>query len=308
MWWWLMACTRVLDLGGAGPSDTSAPTDSGDDASVCLPGSATGYEMPSPQWALAALHAERQLDGLDDSALTALDADFVLALTWQQSAFDCGDYGVPWGPTSDDEGGCLRLTDPVVWQELCRLYPDVYDCDAYDGFFVGDRPATSALSLAWFALAGHALLGRYGEDPDGYYGPTRPRRLPHATAVMVARTPWFAFDEAFADCDDDLAPCVDPDLAALVGGLDAKLDTLDGASCYDADLTEDDVVAYVDELRLLWPGEDWDTAEQEAVAALGAGSFSEEAPAVLDALDDVLVRRLLCPERELSTWYSLPCP
>ena len=72
--WWLAACTRVLDLGTPEVGGDSAPTsvDSTPTASSCVPGSAPGFELPSPRWGLAALHAERQLDGVDDEAGRAL--------------------------------------------------------------------------------------------------------------------------------------------------------------------------------------------------------------------------------------------
>ena len=62
-------CVRVLEL--------DVP-DSATEA--CVPGETQGFVMPDARWALASLHAERILGGLEDSQLASIDADFVLAV------------------------------------------------------------------------------------------------------------------------------------------------------------------------------------------------------------------------------------
>jgi len=309
--WWLAACTRVLDLGTPEVGGDSAPTsvDSTPTASSCVPGSAPGFELPSPRWGLAALHAERQLDGVDDPVLASLDADYVLALAWELSAFGCADYGVPWTLDSSlPDGGCLQISDPVVWGELCKLYPDIYDCQAWPDPVNGDTAEAQVMSWAWFAVAGRALLGRYEGSDTFFPSDTLPVRAQHAVAVMHVRTPWFSFDQAFADCPGPLTDCVDADLQRLLDGVDAKVEALASAECFDAALTDDDIRAYVGGLAALWPGEDWPAVEAAALAAPRTGRFADDAPAVVDAIDAAVVRQLACPEATLFDVYRLPCP
>ena len=305
MWFSLLiGCSRVLDVG-------TEPASTTDREPVCLPGEATGYALPSARWGLAALHAERRLAEQQDSALSQLGAGFFLASAWKISAFGCDDYGTPWTPnaTAADDAGCLGISESVVWTELCRLYPGIYTCDAYAGAVSGDQIEGQVMALAWFALAGHALLGRYDLDPDSVYeGATDPLMVPKTMALMHFQTPWYALDEVFADCPGDVVDCLDGDPKRHVEGVAAKLDLLDGATCYAGELTEADVRAYVRGLEAVWPTEDWDAAEAAAVEALATSRFDEDAMGVLDAIDGVVLTRLICPEQELWTWYRLSCP
>lgn len=296
----LSGCVRVLDLT---ESDT-AVTDP-----VCVPGDFDGFAMPDARWALAALHAERTFDRLPDSRLSELDADYVLAAAWQHSGFGCDDHGFPWVEEAQFAGGpgCLGITESVVWIELCRLYPGRYSCAAYPAATAGDRIEAQVMAFTWFALAAHALLGRY-DDPDVFTAdPADPRRMSKVMSIAHYRTPWFAF-EGCTEGTDGFDTCLDPDLERHVDGVEDKRDRLRQADCWEGALTEADVREYIAGLAAIQPDPDWEAAEAAAVAAVRTGRFSDDASGVLDAIDTVATTRLFCPESTLSSVYGLPCP
>ena len=294
----LTGCVRVLTLDGDGESDS------------CVPGEAEGFAMPDPRWALASLHAERTLDRLPDSALSGLDAEWFLASAWQISDFRCDDYGPPWNPADGafDQTGCLAIADDVVWIELCRLFPGRYDCDAWPDAVRGDQIEAQVMALTWFTLSAHALLGRYDVDPDDFVtDPDDPQRLTKVHAIAHFRTPWFAF-EGCDEGEDGFDTCLDVDLERHVDGVQDKLERFASAPCFEGALTEADVRAYAQALARIQPDPAWPDAEEAAVAALTTERFVDDAAAVLDAFDTVPTTRLSCPEAQLWSFYTLPCP
>jgi hypothetical protein len=311
--WWFTAsgCVRVLALPtDSGPDDpVPVPESTSPPAEVCVPGETLGYALPSARWGLSALYASRRLDDRPDSALR-LAPSFFLATGWELTGFGCATYGAPWVEVAPDDAGCLGLREETVWMELCRLYPLDYACDGYPGAFTGDTPEASALGLAWFALAAHALLGRYELDPDEWYATaTDPLAVERLTAAMHYRSPWSGeVTDTIERCGDDVEACLGEDLLTYVSGVADKLEALEGATCHDAPLAPDDVRAFVGGLAAARPGRDWAAAESAALSALTGEGFATEAPAVLDAIDAAVPLTLACPEQELFTWYRLPCP
>jgi hypothetical protein len=309
---WLTGCVRVLELPTDpdlappdGPADPVAP------AKICVPASTLGYSLPSPRWGLAVAYASRRLDDRPSSALR-LSPSWFLATGWQTSAFGCAPYGPPWSedPYWAGDQGCLGVREETVWNELCRLFPGEYTCEGYAGALVGDAPEASALALAWFAVAAHGLLGRFDLDPDEWYASsTDPRAVEALTATMHYRGPWAGeVATILADCPSEVAACLDWDLEAHVVGVEAKLDALDDAPCWDEPLEPEDVEAFVAALEAARPAWDWSEASAPAVEALTGAGFAVDAPRVLDAIDAAVDLRLACPEAELYTWYRLPCP
>lgn len=300
----LLGCTRVLSLedGPTSPPDSTAR--------VCVPAEAPAYRLPSTRWALAALYASRRLGDRPDSALQ-LGPSWFLATGWQMSGFSCASYGDPWSvdPLWASDPGCLGLEQHTTWAELCKLWPADYACDGYAGSFAGDAPEASSLALAWFALAGHALLQRNG-DPEAWYtdagDPLAPERM---TATMHYWGPWTGqVDDVYQTCPDDIEACLDGELERHVAGVADKVAVLEEAPCATQPLTEADVRAFVGGLRDARPGRSWDAAADRAVERLTGAGLDVDAPAVLDALDEEVDLRLTCPEEELYTWYRWPCP
>jgi hypothetical protein len=306
----LGGCVRVLELTEPAPTDTAQiPTDPTlAPLEVCVPGDALGFRLPSPRWGLSALYASRRLDDRPDSELR-LPPSFFLASGWQISGFGCAEYGPPWVRSDTGDEGCLVIPEGTAYSELCKLFPRDYDCDGYAGTFAGDAPEADALGLAWFAVAAHALLGRF-EDPEAWYreagDPLAAERL---TAEMHFAGPWSGDLPAILEtCADDVEACLDYEVLNHVAGVADKLATLQDATCYDEPLAPSEVSAFVAGLAEARAGYDWAAAEEDALAALTGAGFSTEAPAVLAALDAAAPLTLACPELELYEWYRLPCP
>ena len=325
--------TSVTDSAGGetdsapptGTDDTTTDTSDDDDTSgetadtappvetACVPGEATGFRVPSGRWALATLHASRRYGDLDDSALDLSPAWF-LASAWERTGFACEDYGEPWlteeSQWSQTEG-CLGIPDDTVWIELCRLYPQYFECGAAPRYVSGDHVEAGVMALAWYTLAAHALLQRHKLDPDDWYAAASdPLAVEKLSALMHFAGPWGADVEAvLTSCaDKDIETCLTGDPLMHVSGVTEKLAVLETATCYDDPLTEAEVRQYTEELATIWTSEDWEAATEAAVGALTGAGFATDAPAVLDALDATLGARLRCPESELWSWYRLPCP
>jgi len=321
----LTSCTRTLtlpdtaevtpetrDSDPTGETDTSA-TDTAPVATACVPGEATGFRIPHGRWALATLHAARRYGDLDDSALSLSPAWF-LASAWERTGFACADYGEPWlteDPQWSQTEGCLGVPDDTVWIELCRLYPQYFECGAAPEYVAGDHVEVGVMALAWYTLAAHALLQRHTLDPDDWYAAAAdPLAVEKLSALMHFSGPWSPDAETIlTSCADaELESCLTGEPLAHVSGVAEKLAVLAEASCYDEPLTEAEVRQYTEELATIWGSEDWEVATEAAVGALTGAGFATDGPAVLDALDEALGARLRCPESELWDWYRLPCP
>ena len=289
-------------------ADTAPPADT-----VCLPGEATGFRMPHGRWALATLHASRRYGDLDESALSLSPAWF-LASAWERTGFACADYGEPWlteEPQWSQTEGCLGVPDDTVWIELCRLYPQYFECGAAPEYVAGDHVEAGVMALAWYTLAAHALLQRHKLDPDDWYAAAAdPLAVEKLSALMHFSGPWSQDVETIlTDCaEQDIGACLTGDPGMHVAGVMEKLTVLETATCYDEPLTEAEVRQYTGELATIWTSEDWEAATEAAVGALTGAGFATDGPAVLDALDETLGARLRCPESELWSWYRLPCP
>ncbi|MFK7926708.1 MAG: hypothetical protein AB8H79_00855 [Myxococcota bacterium] len=299
-------CTRVLEL----------PETSGSGDGLCLPAQADGFRMPSVRWALAASHASWRLDDDAEDGI-ALSPNFFLATAWQTTAFSCADYGAPWkqdGPAGT--GGCLDIQRQTTWTELTVLFPSIYpDGNAYDQAFEGDQPESSTMALAWSTVGAHALWGRPAVDqvPAEFYArSTDPRPAASMSAMIHAAGPWSgAIPDAIQRCPNDVAACADGQVAFHIRGVLDKMDALDAASCFQDEITQQDLDAHVKGLRPWWPEENWDRALAAARAALadheGEG-FERQVVPVLNALDSETNTRLRCPEETLWSVYRYSCP
>lgn len=296
MWlqWLLAGCTRILTL------EPSV------EAASCVPAEAEGYVLPSVGWGLASLYASRRLADRGD-AVPQLSPAWFLASAWEATEFRCGTYVSPFTAVDDAIGdaGCLGIRHDNVYNEICRLYPDVFDCDEHAGQFAGDAPVASTLAVAWFAVAAHAMLGRFDDyDPDQYVlSATDPAAAELLTAALHFRGAWFAQAETVIDsCGNDVAACLEDELEAHVRGVDAKLEALADAPCAAPEVTDADRIAFVEALGARFVGFDTE-------AALAAARSAEPTlEATVEAVEQASPVVLACPEAELWSWYRLPCP
>jgi hypothetical protein len=306
----LSGCVRVIDLNQAG-TDTDLGVDTGRSDLPCIPENTPDFRLPSARYGLAALHAERRFADVAGSELR-LSANWFLASAWQTTGFGCADYGEPWSLDSDaqGDGGCLALREETVWNELCRLHPNLFACDGYAGTFAGDAPETSIFGMTWFQGAAHAMLSRFG-DPNAFYAEASdPLARERVAALMHFNGPWTPeLEDILTNCGDDITACVDGEYTLHhINGVSEKLAHLEEADCYDGPLTADDISAYSQALATIWPEEDWLNANIAAWDALTGEGFRVDAEGVLDAYETHLNIRLRCPEEELWDWYTFSCP
>jgi hypothetical protein len=166
------------------------------------------------------------------------------------------------------------------------------------------------MASAWAAYMGHAHLRREGVDPDAWYeAAADPRAVSRVSALLHRSGVWSGdLHPVLHSCDEDLLDCMSADNGLFVAGVDAKMDRLSSADCYDAAITDTDIDAFSAELARVWPDEDWVAAAEAGKAARTGGGFTVDGLAVIEAIESELLARMVCPELELYEWYSLPCP
>lgn len=302
------------------------------------------FYVPHPGWGLAALHASRMLDGLAAQQIDLrLPPSYFLAVALESSFAGCSD-STPADPrdsanrydrrASTDAEGCFGLNRMIHFDELCKMYDDELDCpsssagmDTRYGELISstnqattgrDNVESSAILTAWYAVYGYAILQRLNIQPDAWFAAaTDPQARTKVMALVHFSTAWHWIIDDAVDCQSQpIESCLaaDPinrDHSVTVAGVVATMQAgLTQGQCYDAAVTEADVIAYVDALSVLWPATDWAAVTRSATTALGSGgSFQQVAPAVLDAIDASSGVRLRCPGSELLTFYNpYACP
>jgi len=329
----LLACVRTSSIGEE-PAETglqrdstpdSGSTDSGDTADsadpelcplpvpgdVVVPGPVSGetnvpFSPPTPGWALATLHASRQIEA---AGTRALPPSWFFAIGMQWRFMDCGDYGDPWD-SGQHRRGCMNIYEFQQWVELTRLHPDWFVQSEYADKISPsadeDRAAAGVWTTGWYLVS---ALPEIGYERAG--APEWVEGLDDAdwwlvSALIHRHTAWTEHvGEAYA-CDGEIVDCVNEESGAQVAAATAALhDAVAGGSCYDEPLTEADVEAYIGDLEDTWPELDWDAA-RAAQPAL-TGSFQADAGAVLDAIDDSTSLRMHCSGSGLQRYYSLDC-
>jgi hypothetical protein len=301
---------------------------------------AVRFYVPHAGWALAALHASRQLEGLAEQDIDLrLDPAWFFAVALEASFMGCSDDTPPDPEDSSnqydrqedtDATGCLDLPQSTIWLELCRMYPDELDCTDgnYEQVIPSVEQATTGrdnvepgiLGLAWYTTVGYAQLqGAGAADPDAWFAEASdPRALEKVAALLHLYGPWY---EGIADV---VAGCQSATIEDCLGGsatasqrteaVAAHVDSLEaglaGGQCYDGTITPADLNAYIEAIAVLWPDGDWATAQLSAMLLLdGDGEpFQQVAGELLDAIDEASGVALRCPGAELSSWYGTGCP
>jgi hypothetical protein len=266
--------------------------------------------MPSSRWALSVLMASRRLHEPEGNLLH-VSPTWLLAAGWQTGAFSCGGYGTPWSTSaSDDAGGCYDIKSSTHWQELVRLFPAEFPADGWPGWVEGDAPERSALALVHALYSGHMLLRRASpDDPDDWLAQaTDPLASSRVAAFLHHEGPWSATaSTALSDCPDDLLACAENDLLQYIEGLEAKVEVLSDADCFNDPITDAELDAFLDGISALWPDTDWATVRAQALQARSGTGFAADGPAIITAITTVIGAPLSCPAETLWDHYRYSC-
>jgi len=313
-----LSCTRTTHIEGSKDSEpVDIFADSADTATsmplptptVCIPGEAPGFRLPSARWALSVLFASRRLQQPQHNALQ-LSPDWFIASAWQTGAFSCGGYGDPWSTDpSSEEGGCYDLQHVTHWTELERLFPARFPAEGWPAWVSGDNPERSTLALSQAVYAGHLLMRRVdGTDPDVWLAESEDPRAPDDLAALFhVEGPWSATAaQAWSTCPHDLAACADVPMGRHLQGLATKQATLATADCFDEPVLDVELDAFLHALQDLWPHADWPTISAAAHAA-NTHDFSESGLSIVQAVEDSLASPLTCPEDTLWDHYRYSC-
>ena len=302
------------------------------------------FYVPAPSWGFAAAHAHRQLQGLSAEGLgLELRPSYFFATMLKESFMGCSDATGPdplhpqhafARQAAADWDGCMQLEETTAWTELCRLFPGDIDCDAVahqDAISSLDQATTgyanvetSMFAAAWYGTFAYAMLTTHGaSDPDTWFAAASDSQAQLKTIALVYnRGAWSGeVTSVIEGCmggpieDCVTAGSVAWDYVTAVASYAADLEEgLAAGSCYDAAVTADDVLLYLDALPVLFPDHPWQDIEGaaleafEAAAPSGEAGFQQVADPVLDAVEASWAVSLACPQEELSAWYGVSCP
>lgn len=355
----LPGCIATSWLEDGPPSDQSIDDDDDDSAEVCrlavpdhivldhdvLGDTFVPFYVPTTGWALAALHASTQIDGLGLQQIElTLSPSYFLALALETGTFGCSadlpadpaDSATQWARRPEtDAMGCMQIAEGAAWLDLCRMYPEELPCEpgAYaavipssdQGSTGRDNVEPSVLATAWYAAYAYAMLaytnGAASVDVDGWFETAADEQaVEKLLTYMHWQTP-FVPDLAavIGNCNDtDVEDCLSQPAWVIervvgVGAHTAQLEAEASSSCFDRPLTAALVDDYVDAIAGLFPEADIEVGRASAQQALTDGggdgtSFQGAADAVLMALDEGLGLRLRCPGSNLTTFYGISCP
>jgi hypothetical protein len=303
------------------------------------------FYVPEASWALATALTWRMTEDLahDDIDLR-LRPSYFFATALKESFMGCSDDtmadvhhpGESWTRQSlADYDGCFQLESTTAFTEICRLFPDVVDCDVVthsdvissldqattgrDNFESGAMAATLYNTFAYAMLTNHGI-----PDPDAWFADASdPQAMLKMIAVIYNRGAWSGeIDFALDGCQDrPLEECLSTDSVVqdyvrAVSGYAAELETaVEAENCYDDPIGVADIKALVDGLEPMLRYEDWTAIEATAIEAFYAASggaetlrFQAAAGPVLDAVQDTMRLQLSCPSGQLSYWYGASCP
>ncbi len=320
-----IGCTRTTHIDhaetahwddvGADAADTADTAElfvestTGPTSTVCIPGEAAGFRLPSARWALSVLFASRTLQQPTHNALQ-LSPEWFIASAWQTGAFACGGYGTPWSTDSSVEaGGCYDLQHVTHWTELERLFPARFPSEGWPAWIAGDNPERATLALSHAVYAGHLLMRRVdGTDPDAWLADSEdPRASDTLAALFHVEGPWSATAAiAWHECPHDLADCATGPLRRHLDGLAAKQATLATADCFDAWISDVELDAFLASLADLWPHANWPLISAAAHAA-NTERFPESGLSIVHAVEESLASPLACPEATLWDHYRYSC-
>jgi hypothetical protein len=239
-------------------------------------------------WAISLVHASMLLR---DRCL-AWSPNAVLSVAIKESRLGCAEPG-----SLAAADGCFQIESTSAYLELQRMFPTRF-ADAHADVVSGDRFESAALTLAHYLLFSSAMFRKYEPCPEAWFA-----AHPDPTAGQKVRC--FAYNRGlwspslptiFQACADrDPIECFASDVATdHARAIVAYTGALDAAAPYDVSITWDDLVAYWQRVRVLYPDADEGAALAAARAAfdaIGGGapiSFRADLRPVLRALIDAL--------------------
>ena len=200
-------------------------------------------------WAMATVHASMLLR----SRCINLSPNAVLSMALKESRLTCG---VPGSLANGD--GCFQIESTTAFVELQRMFPDRFTpTSTHLALIANDHFETSAMAMAHYMLFSMAMFRKYSpcselfciDHPD-----------PHTAQKLLLGAYnrglwWNSLPNIFATCaDQDVVACFNHDIATdYVHAIVDYTVGLEQAEVYDAPVTFEDVVAYWQRLRPLYP-------------------------------------------------------
>jgi hypothetical protein len=212
-------------------------------------------------WAIATVHASMLLR----SRCINLSPNAVLSMALKESRLTCG---VPGSLANGD--GCFQIESTTAYVELQRMFPGRFTATFAD-VIANDHFETSAIAMAHYMLFSTAMFRKYSSCPEKF---AIDHPDPHtAQKVLLGAYNrglwWNALPNIFTHCNDrDVVECFEPGVA--VDYVHAIVDYtvgLEPAPVFDAPLRWQDVLAYWQRLRPLYP----DADDAAVTSALRAG-------------------------------------
>jgi hypothetical protein len=240
-------------------------------------------------WAIASVHASMLLR----SRCINLDPNAVLSMALKESRLTCA---VPGAASNGD--GCFQIEPTTAYLELQRMFPTRFVA-THAEIVANDHFETSAITMVHYMLFSTAMFRKYSSCPELF---CIDHPDPHtAQKVLLGAYNrglwWNSLANIFTNCTNhDVVDCFEPGVATdYVHAIVDYTVGLDHAAVFDAALRWEDVLAYWQRLRPLYP----DADDATVTATLHAGfdairgsaetiSFKDQIRCLLRVLIDAL--------------------
>ncbi len=212
-------------------------------------------------WAIATVHASMLLR----SRCINLSPDAVLSMALKESRLTCGQPG-----SLANTDGCFQIESTSAYVELQRMFPNRFVPTHLD-VIANDHFETSAVAMVHYMLFSTAMFRKYSTCPEKF---CIDHPDPHTAQKILLGAYnrglwWNALAYIFNNCaNHDVVDCFDPGVA--IDYVHAIVDYtvgLEQAAVFDARVSWDDVLAYWQRLRPLYP----DADDASVTAALRHG-------------------------------------
>ena len=300
------------------------------------------FEVPFVDWAFAVAHAARIMENAQDSGHAArLSPSFFLATALKESYMGCSlelppyDAFMPGRIVQREASyadGCFQIESITAWTELCRMFPEEFDCEHVGHLDVisssnqslsgRDNFASSALVKAYYDTLSYSMIfsnHKFSGVTQWIDTASDPQAATKLVAVLYNKGPWAPDIRKILDgCHNDLIEnCMEfvkdypMQIAQYAQALEHEVEM---GNCYDEAVTVANVEDYARKIALLFRGVDADAVVAAANLAFEktAGGASEVgfqavAGAVMRAIDEVIAFRPHCPGPELELYYKAQC-
>jgi hypothetical protein len=223
-------------------------------------------------WAIASVHASMLLR----SRCINLDPNAVLSMALKESRLTCATMGA-----ASQGDGCFQIEPTTAYLELSRIFPGRFVASHAD-VISGDHFETSALTMVHYMLFSTAMFRKYTSCPEGF---CIDHPDPHtAQKVLLGAYNrglwWSSLANIFTNCaHTDVVSCFEPGVATdYVHAIVDYTVGLDHAPVFDAQVTWEDMAAYWQRLRPLYP--EADDATVTATLHAGFDQLRGDAPTI----------------------------